>query len=224
MAEADGGHHGGGRSTAADIMEVITGDIVADTGIMVDMEKVITAAMEHGGYNRGGYGRGGYGRGYGGYGGWGAGRGLGFGYPGWWAWGASAALLGGLWYYGGYTIDDWQGLAAQDDQTNNYYTTVVQPAYEQYQADPSSVPVRNDVMKGKEGLNMKVMVQNNRIIIIVQIAILLQMYIISIAPMSKWVIAAIAIEIAIVKIKIPFVGMMILPMNGHAMALPIKAK
>lgn len=87
----------------------------------------------HHGWNRGGLG-------------WGSG--WGFGYPGWWTLGATAALLSGTWYYGGYTIDEWQKRAAQNPSVNNYYTRVVQPAYEQYQANPDLLQNQESAEKG----------------------------------------------------------------------------
>lgn len=90
------------------------------------------------GWHRGGWGRSGWGWGYG----------WGFGFPSWWLWGATAALVAGTWYYGGYTIDEWQTRAAQNPNVNNYYTTVVQPAYEQYQANPNSLQDRKPIEKG----------------------------------------------------------------------------
>lgn len=92
----------------------------------------------HHGWNRGGWNRGG----------WGWGSGWGFGYPGWWTFGATAALLSGIWYFGGYTIDEWQERAAQNPEVNNYYTTVVQPAYYQYQANPNLLQDQAPVEKG----------------------------------------------------------------------------
>jgi ABC-type taurine transport system substrate-binding protein len=62
--------------------------------------------------------------------------------------GAVAALASGTWYFGGYTIDEWQERAAQNPKVNNYYTTVVQPAYEQYQANPDSLQDIGTVEKG----------------------------------------------------------------------------
>ena len=97
----------------------------------------------HHGYNRGGHhGSRGYrhynhgGRGYH-HGGWN--RGWGWGYPGW-AWGATAALVAGSFLFGGYSINQWQQMAAQNPEQRVYYETVVVPAYQQYQQDPSSIP------------------------------------------------------------------------------------
>ena len=90
----------------------------------------------HAGY-RGGRGWGGRGWGRGGF--WGAG--WGWGVP-WWVWGATAAVVASLWYYGGYTIDQWEEMAQQDPDKKVYYETKVLPAYQQYQRNPNSVPVR----------------------------------------------------------------------------------
>lgn len=81
------------------------------------------------GYNRG-YNRGGWNSGWG------------WGYGGWF-WGATAALIAGIWLFGGWTYDEWEDLAAQDPERQEYFETVVQPAYQQYQQDPTSVPVRD---------------------------------------------------------------------------------
>ncbi len=95
------------------------------------------AGGHHGGHGRGGWGRGGWGRG-----GWGWNSGWGWGYGGW-LWGATAAIIAGSWLYGGWTYDQWEDLAAQDPERREYFETVVQPAYQQYQQDPTSVPVRD---------------------------------------------------------------------------------
>jgi hypothetical protein len=52
-------------------------------------------------------------------------------------------LIGGAWYYNGLTYPQWQEYANTDPDVYNYYTTNVVPAYEQYQADPSSVRTEN---------------------------------------------------------------------------------
>ena len=104
-------------------------------------------AANRGGLNRGanrGFNRGGnrYGNRYGNRG-WRGGYWNGGWYPGsWWLWGASAALLGGLWYYDGLSWDDWNDYIVDNPEAADYYYTNVVPAYNQYQADPSSVPVR----------------------------------------------------------------------------------
>ena len=59
-----------------------------------------------------------------------------------WLWGATAALIAGIWLFGGWTYAEWEELAAQDPERQVYFQEVVQPAYQQYQQDPSSVPVR----------------------------------------------------------------------------------
>ena len=56
--------------------------------------------------------------------------------------GATAALIAGIWLFGGWTYAEWEELAAQDPERQVYFQEVVQPAYQQYQQDPSSVPVR----------------------------------------------------------------------------------
>lgn len=87
----------------------------------------------HGGRGHGGWGRGGYGYGWGGGWGWGLNG---------WLWGATAAIIAGSFLYGGYSIDQWEDMADQDDEKRVYYQNVVLPAYQQYEADPTSVPVR----------------------------------------------------------------------------------
>ena len=67
---------------------------------------------------------------------------MGWGYGGW-LWGATAAIIAGAWLFGGYTWDQWQEMADEDDEKRVYYETVVTPAYQQYQQNPESIPVRD---------------------------------------------------------------------------------
>ncbi len=86
----------------------------------------------HGGYHGGKHGYAHGGRGYHG------GHNYGYGRGGW-GWGAGAvlgaAIVAGVFYYNGQTREYWQ----QNDP--EFYQTEVLPAYQQYQADPSSVRV-----------------------------------------------------------------------------------
>lgn len=69
-------------------------------------------------------------------------NGWGWGYPAW-AWGATAAIIAGSFLFGGYTYNQWAQMAAEDQEKRVYFETVVAPAYNQYQNNPDSVPVRN---------------------------------------------------------------------------------
>lgn len=64
------------------------------------------------------------------------GRGF-YAYPGWWIWGATAAIVAGSFYFAGRSASYWQ----QTDPV--YYQQYVLPAYQRYQANPSSIPERS---------------------------------------------------------------------------------
>ena len=62
-----------------------------------------------------------------------------WGYPRW-TLGATAAVVAGSFLFGGYRINQWEQMAAQNPEQRVYYETVVLPAYQRYQQDPHSVP------------------------------------------------------------------------------------
>lgn len=84
---------------------------------------------QHGYHHAGQYYHGGGYYGRGGWGGYGAGLAAGL---------VGAAIIGGVFYYNGYPLSYWQ---ANDPVIYGE----AMDAYNQYQADPSSVPVRDDL-------------------------------------------------------------------------------
>lgn len=84
---------------------------------------------------------------------WHDGRNWAWGHPGWWTWGATAAIIGSNFYWGGYSIEEWQQMATQDEEKMLYYQKYVAPAYKQFQNNPDTVPVRQRTMRVAAGSN-----------------------------------------------------------------------